>query len=346
MEAAVTPTIETVKPDAILHELAELWNNMTKPQPGEAPEEYSSGSLRACAMTLNVFVNEEDDPAGLDKTLEIVMHSHPNRAIVVRLREDSGTLTSRVSSRCWMPVGHHREVCCEVVELSASLNRLVDIPGIVGPLAAPDVPRVVWFRSARLESAPGISELLTLGDKLIVDSERPGAPTFADLRVLSGAGYLVADLAWTRLTRLRQLAAQLCEDYGPGRIRNVLVQYSGAEPSAGARYMQAWLRSGLPDAEVDLRPGATTGKGEIMQISVDGSDTLSRTTDPSACALAGLIIKLQRGCAEYEMGTMRQRANLAGGEDHDLLGEELGIMSRDQVYERALQRMSVWTPRS
>jgi glucose-6-phosphate dehydrogenase assembly protein OpcA len=304
---------------------------MTKPQPGEAPEEYSSGSLRACAMTLNMFVNEEDDPAGLDKTLEMVMRGHPNRAIVVRLSPDSDRLTSRVSSRCWMPVGHHREVCCEVVELSASLNRLIDIPGIVAPLAAPDVPRVVWFRSARLESAPDISELLALGDKLIVDSERPGAPTFADLRVLSGAGYVVADLAWTRLTRVRQLVAQLFEDYGAGRIRNVLIQYSGGDPSAGARYMQAWLRTGLPDAEVDLRSANPAGEGEIVQIRVD---------------VSGLTINLQRGCAEYEMGTLRQRANLTGGEDHDLLGEELGIMSRDQIYERALQRMSVWTPRS
>jgi len=327
----VTPANATIKPDTILHELAELWNDMTKPQPGEAPEEYSSGSLRACAMTLNVFVNAEDDPAGLDKTLEMVMRAHPNRAIVVRLSADSGTLTSRVSSRCWMPVGHHREVCCEEVELSASLNRLVDIPGIVAPLAAPDVPRVVWFRSARLESAPDISGLLALGDKLIVDSERPGAPTFADLRVLAGAGYVVADLAWTRLTRIRQLVAQLFEDYGAGRIGNVLIEYSGANPSAGARYMQAWLRTGLPDAVVDLRSVSADGSGEIVQIRVNGG---------------AVSVKLQRDCAEYEMGTLRQRANLTAGEDHDLLGEELGIMSRDQIYERALQRMSVWTPRS
>jgi glucose-6-phosphate dehydrogenase assembly protein OpcA len=322
--------IEDVKPDGILHGLAELWNNMAKPQPGEAPEEYSSGSLRACAMTLNVFVDEEDDPAGLDKTLETVMRAHPNRAIVVRLRADSGTLTSRVSSRCWMPAGHQREVCCEEVELSASLDRLVDIPGIVGPLAAPDVPRVVWFRSSRLENAPDISELLALGDKLIVDSERSGAPTFADLRVLAGAGYIVADLAWTRLTRIRQLVAQLFEDYGAGRIRKVMIQYSGAEPSAGARYMQAWLRTGLRDAEVDLRRAGLAGDGEIVQIRVDPD----------------LRVKLERACAEYEMGTLRQRANLTGGEDHDLLGEELGIMAHDRIYERALQRMSVWTPRS
>jgi hypothetical protein len=81
----MTPTLEVVKPDQILHELSELWNNMTKPQPGEAPDEYTSGSLRACAMTLNVFVNDEDDPNTLENTIQLVMRAHPNRAIVVRL---------------------------------------------------------------------------------------------------------------------------------------------------------------------------------------------------------------------------------------------------------------------
>src|SRR5579863_3659040 len=102
----MTPA-QTVKPDNILHEISELWNNMTRPQPGEAPDEYSSGSLRACAMSLIIFINDEDDPRVLDATLEAVMRAHPNRAIVVRLKEDTGTLEARVSARCWKPVGHH-----------------------------------------------------------------------------------------------------------------------------------------------------------------------------------------------------------------------------------------------
>jgi glucose-6-phosphate dehydrogenase assembly protein OpcA len=330
VEAAVTPALETVKPDQILHELSELWNNMTKPQPGEAPDEYTSGSLRACAMTLNVFVNDEDDSNDLENTIQMVMRAHPNRAIVVRLREDSGTLKSRVFSQCWMPVGHHREVCCEEIELSVSMNRLADIPGIVSPLAAPDVPRVVWFRSSRLESAPDIGDLLALGDKLIVDSERPGAPTFADLRVLAGAGYIVADLAWTRLTKIRQLLAQLIDDHGIDRIRNVSIEYSGAEPSPRARYMQAWLRSGMPNAEVDLHRAGQAGCGDMKAIRIDPD----------------INVQLQPHCAEYETGALSQRANLPGCADHDLLREELSIMTHDRVFERALQRMSVWTPRS
>jgi len=324
------PAVQTVKPDSILHEIAELWNNMTRPQPGDAPEEYSSGSLRACAMTLIIFINDEEDPRALDATLEAVMRAHPNRAIVARIREDGETLESRVSARCWMPVGHHREVCCEEIELTASLSRLIDIPGIVSPLAAPDVPRVVWFRSPRLERAPDISGLLTLADKIIVDSDRPGAPTFADLRVLSQAGHIVADLAWTRLTKIRELLAHLVGDAGPGRVHHASIDYAGAEASAGPRYMQACLRSEMPQIDVDLHRIDLPGRGELKAIHMDPA----------------LNIEVKRNCAEYETGALRQRANLPGCADHELLGEELGIMTHDPVYERALTRMSVWIPRS
>lgn len=325
----MTPA-HNLKPDNILHEIAELWSSMTKPQPGDAPEEYSPGSLRACAMTLIIFINGEEDPRVLDATLEAVMRAHPNRAVIVRLEEDGATLESRVSARCWMPVGHHREVCCEEIELTASISRLLDVPGIVSPLAAPDVPRVVWFRSPRLETAPDVSGLLTLADKIIVDSEHPGAPTFADLRVLSQAGNIVADLAWTRLTKVRELLAQLVGNGDADRIHQATIDYAGAEPSPGARYLQAWLRCEIPGIDVDLHRIDSAGRGEIKAIRI--------TPDIS--------IQIKPNCAEFETGSLRQRANLPGCADYELLNEELNIMTHDPVYERALTRMSVWIPRS
>src|SRR6185437_4778801 len=103
------------------------------------------------------------------------------------------------------------------------------IPSIVSPLAAPDVPRVLWFRSSRIASAPDLGDLLALADKMIFDSARAGAPAFADLRVLANAGFIVGDLAWTRLTKLRQLIAQLLAGRDLQTIRNVLLEYSGSE---------------------------------------------------------------------------------------------------------------------
>jgi glucose-6-phosphate dehydrogenase assembly protein OpcA len=334
------PSQQTVRPDTILREISDLWNQTTKPQPGAALDEYSSGSLRACAMTLIVFVNDEEDGQKLDNTLEAVMRAHPNRAIIVRLKEDGGTLEARTSARCWMPVGHRREVCCEEIELTVSMDRLIDLPGIVGPIAAPDVPRIAWFRAPRLEGAPDIADLLALGDKIVVDSERPGAPTFADMRVLAQAGYVVADLAWTRLTKLRELLAQLLDDRGLARIEEVAIDYAGAEPSPGARYMQAWLRNGLPNAAIDLRRIDQGGvkddrpkenkQGEIRAIRIEPDFRL----------------KVGANCAEYQTGALNQRANLGSCADVDLLREELGIMRHDPVFDLALQRMSIWVPRS
>jgi glucose-6-phosphate dehydrogenase assembly protein OpcA len=331
METAMT----AIKPDSILHELTELWTSLSTQETGHP--DGSGGVLRACAMTLIVFVDDESDSMALGETLAELMRAHPSRAIVVRLREDDGILESRVFAQCWMPFGQRRQICCEQVEISAALNRVADIPVIVGPLAAPDVPRVVWFRSSRIESVPDLGDLLALGDKMIVDSARPGAPTFADLRALANAGYIVGDLAWTRITKLRQLIAQLLGGRDLSGIRKVTIEYSGKEAAPEVKYLQAWLRSTLNPAksmsqavDVDLRRSDSADKAGIAAIHIDPD----------------IQIRVEKNCAEYECGSLRQRANIPEASESDLLDEELNIMIHDRIFERALQRMSVWAPRS
>jgi glucose-6-phosphate dehydrogenase assembly protein OpcA len=323
----MTPT-QTVSPDRLLHELSELWTSLSKETSKDQGKGEDSGVLRACSMTLIVFVDDEADSA-LGEMLARLMHSHPSRTIVVRLRQDADVLESRVFAQCWMPFGQHREICCEQVELSVSLNRVADIPSIVAPLAAPDVPRVVWFRSSAIDSVPGLGDILALGDKMIVDTSRPGAPAFADLRVLANAGYIVGDLSWTRLTKLRQLIAQLLDGRDLSGIANVSIEYSG-EAVPEAKYLQAWLRRELRSATVDLRRVDSTGPAKIKAIRIEPD----------------IHIRVESNCAEYETGSLRQRANLSDGSEGDLLNEELNIMTHDRIFERVLERMTAWTPRS
>jgi glucose-6-phosphate dehydrogenase assembly protein OpcA len=329
VEAAVTPT-QTISPDRLLRELSELWTSLSKQDHGNAEESHV---LRACSMTLIVFVDDEPDSdkvAPLGEMLVRLMHSHPSRTILVRLREDSGVLESRVFAQCWTPFGHHTEICCEQVEFSVSLNRVADLPSVLSPLAAPDVPRVVWFRSSRIDSVPELGDLLVLGDKMIVDTARPGAPAFADLRVLAHAGYIVGDLAWTRLTKLRQLIAQLLSGRDLSAIGNVSIEYSGSEALPEAKYLQAWLRRELRSAVVDLRRVDSAGSAKIKAIRIDPD----------------IHVRMELNCAEYETGSLRQRANLSECSEGDLLNEELNIMTHDRIFERALERMTAWTPRS
>jgi len=323
----MTPGAPTVKPDHILHELSELWTSLNKQ---ETSKEDDSSVLRACAMTLIAFVDDDADSTALSDTLGRIMRSHPSRAILVRLREDAGILESRVFAQCWMPSGHHRQICCEQVELSVSLNRMADIPSIVSPLAAPDVPRVVWFRSSSIASVPELGGIIALGDKMIVDSALAGAPTFADLRVLANAGYIVGDLAWTRLTNLRQLIAQLLSGRDLSTVHNVSIEFQGSEALPEAKYLQAWLRSALQAAMVDLRRVDPTGKAKLKAIRIEPD----------------IHIQVEANCAEYRAGSLRQWANLPECTEGELLGEELNIMTHDRIFERVLQRMTAWTPRS
>ena len=328
---------QTVKPDHILHELTELWTSLSKEEHDEQHKEgkaEGSGVLRACAMTLIAFVDDDADSTALSDTIGQIMRSHPSRAIIVRLYKSEGMLESRVFAQCWMPAGRNKQICCEQVELSVSLNRAADIPSIVAPLAAPDVPRVIWFRSAAIDRVPELGGILALGDKMIVDTVHPGAPAYADLRVLSNAGFIVGDLAWTRLTKLRQLIAQLLTGYDLGKVRNVSIEYSGGETVPEAKYLQAWLRSELrselQSASVDLRQVDPAGQKQVSAIHIDSD----------------IHVRLKANCAEYEVGSMRQRANLPESSEGQLLSEELNIMSHDRIFERALQWMTAWTPQS
>ena len=326
----MTPDVQTVKPDHILHELSELWTSLSK-QDSRVDAQEGSGVLRACAMTLIVFVDDEADSMELGETLARLMRAHPSRAIVVRLREDTGMLESRVFAQCWMPFGQRRQICCEQIEFSVSLDRVVDIPSIV---VAADGCRTcrAWCGSGRPESRAcrTSADLLALGDKMIVDSARPGAPTFADLRVLANAGYIVGDLVWTRLTKLRQLLAQLLNGRDLSGIGKVSIEYSGNEAAPGRNTCRRGLRSELKSAAVDLRRVDSGVEAKLKAIRIDPD----------------IHVRIEANCAEYETGSLHQWANLPECSESDLLSEELNIMTHDRIFERALQRMTVWTPRS
>jgi glucose-6-phosphate dehydrogenase assembly protein OpcA len=272
-------------------------------------------------MTLISFVDDEEDSVELSQTLAGLMKEHPSRAVVVRLKEGEDFLEARVFAQCWMPFGHRRQICCEQVEITASMNRLGDVAAIVGPLAVPDLPRLILLRSARIVRAGALRKILGLGDKIVVDSGRPGAPGFGELGGLLDSGHLTGDLAWTRITEVRALLAQLLDDCPP---RTIVIEYTGREAGPEARYLEAWLHSSLPLTKVGLRRGSSDGDGKLSSVHVDKE----------------LTIRLGDGSAEYERCGIRQRASLAKNTDEELLNAELAIVVHDEVFERALNAIT------
>ncbi len=317
----------TVSPDRILKELAELWVSLGKPSEGEG----SSGVLRACSMTLLVLAEEGDDLMALGETIAALMPEHPARAIVVRLSgAGERALTERVYSQCWMPFGQRRQICCEQIELTASDASLEDLPSVVLPLAVPDLPVILWCRTARILGMPGFYRIASMARKVVVDSAQVADPVAALLRmaVVSQSGVLMGDLSWTRLTRWREMLSQVFENHEYlaqlSKIAKVEVSFSESY-EVTARYMGMWIANALADVGVQaaLEIASAAAGGATLRVELTGEGVaveLVREDDRLVISVNGLS----------------HCTNLPRPNDYALMREELGIVLQDPVFDRTL----------
>jgi len=308
-----------VNPERVLKELAEMWISLGKPGEGES----GAGVLRACTMTLVVMAEESEDAMSLGETIAALMPVHPARTIVIRLRGGGErALAERVYAQCWMPFGQRRQICCEQVEITASDAALADLPPVVTPLAVPDLPLILWCRSARLAAMPEFRPIADMAHKVVLDSAAfaDGRDALRRVAEMVEQGMLLGDLAWTRLTRWRESLSQVFENRryleALPRLSRIRVGFGdGLEVSA--RYMAAWLSNVLAGATATVEPAAG------LEVSLEGD---------------GFRVELARRDAKLAVtvNDLANFTNLPQPSDYLLMSEELGIVRHDPVFERTL----------
>jgi len=334
----------TIKPEKILKELADLWIETAVPSSDSGAGE-SSGVLRACSMTMLVIADESEDPQGIGETLAQLMKEHPSRAIVIRLRKSPEPwLESRVFAQCWKPFGSRRHICCEQIEITSSDSRLPDVPAVVLPLVVADLPVILWCRSGRVTELEGFRELEALAQKVIFDSA-----SFPDqdqvLGKLLSAGLpatRVADLAWGRLTRSRELLAQTVNSpdllESLSRVDELRVHARGPTPGIPARYFAAWLANRLalagsfPRIEWDLEEW--NEHLSLKGVTLKGPDGFSLSTEVKETVGNGAVV-------DIKVDGRVNRVVLLRPSEYELLLQELSIPGRDLIYEAALRRSCV-----
>jgi glucose-6-phosphate dehydrogenase assembly protein OpcA len=315
----------TVAPESILKELAALWTQEGK--------QGGAGVLRACSMTLVVIAEAADDAAALGETIAALMPEHPARSILIRLLgERERALSHRVYQQCWKPFGQRRQICCEQIEVTASDPALGDLPSVILPLAVPDLPVILWCRSARLVRRPEFGEIARVATKVVLDSAADTDAIDAIRRMADGvrsgggiAGLVWADLAWTRLTRWRETLARVFENRDTlarlSEVTRVQVRFGPGFETA-AWYLAAWAANALASVGQTIAP------------------TVSRQDESLRLELSGGTFRVELSRQEERLVTVVNEqsncANLPRPADYHLMREELGIVRRDAVFEATL----------
>jgi len=328
----------TIKPDKILKELANLWIETAAPSAAGD----GSGVLRACAMTMLVIADETEDTQGIAETLAQLMKEHPSRAIVIRLRDCvEPCLESRVFAQCWKPFGSRQHICCEQIEITASHSSLPDVAAVVLPLVVADLPVILWCRSGRAPDLEGFRDLEVLAQKVIFDSASfpDHEKALAKLLTAGLPGTRVADLAWGRLTRSRELIAQAVNNEDLLRslstVDVVRVHARGPKPEIPALYFAAWLANRLalvgasPRIEWDYTPKDVPTS--LRGVAITGPDGFSLSAEVKQPVPNGVVVEL-------EVNGRLNGVVLLRPSEYQLLLQELSIPGRDVVYEAALRR--------
>jgi len=317
-----------VTPEGILKDLHSLWASLAKES---APAE-GQGVLRACAMTVIVLADESDGATEIAQTLGLVMRDHPNRAIIVRVRSGSAPLLDcQVTAQCWRPFGRQRQICCEQVEMTVSDASLADAEPVLLAITAPDLPVAVWCRSPRLFGLRALARLYARADRIIVDSRDVGdrrAALAGLARAAAVSRCRLADLAWTSVTRWREMVAEIFEDPARRelipRLTRVRVLHSASAAPATAYYLAGWI---LATSGTGLRP--VFEQVPPVGGGIEGIVLEAGTESVSVRRAEGTAILI-------EIGSLKNCTSAPRLSEAELLGTELGITGRDLVFEKTL----------
>jgi len=225
--------------------------------------------------------------------------------------------------------GEHTAPIARVTEHAIAISGLAPryLDNAVAALRLSSLPAAVWWRGGSVEA---LDDLADLADRLILDVPDPDAVwARADALFERTA---VSDLRWSALTRWRAALAHLFDlpqvQRAAGSMQRLEID---ARDVAAARLYAGWLRSCLrwkPAVSITIRAAASDAPTPLVRVKLSGAD-LSIT----------LEVKPQGTClhaAVDEADASRRIVPLGDGTLISLIGEELGIRTRDLAFEQAL----------
>jgi glucose-6-phosphate dehydrogenase assembly protein OpcA len=320
----------------------------------------NGGSVVVRASVANLVVVTANRAAGQRAlaAVEDLGARAPSRCVVLVAEPPEG----RPGVRSWARVVHRRpdtgpELVWEEVVVQTNVHPR-HLTAVVLPLLLPELPVFTWWEGTPPFGEEVFDELISVTDRLIVDSAAFGDPV-ADLGRLARAAAVlearVSDCAWGRLLPWREL---LAAPFGGPPLRDAVdrarwLRVDAVEPTAGLELV-GWFASRLGWELDGVRVGGdertasyrtATGGCQARVVGAIGSANLTRvhmeleTADGPASvrveAPPGHLVATVEAPGQ-PTGRRKVGRSLGGGIGPAGLGDELQVFGRDRVFEEAL----------
>ncbi len=343
-------------------------------------KEQGHSIARAAVLNLVVYADREMLARRAAASTSRLSTRHPSRVIVVlgdRQREGVDVV---VQLHCHVPrPDETAQISYEQILARVKGDADERVASVVIPLLVPDLPVFLWWTGTPPHDTRRFDDLITLADRLIVDSADFARPdqtlaVMAELaRTHHGRKFGITDLNWTRLTSWRELVAAFFDvDTWRPCLDNIVGVRVGFGVDADGRdihpsqslLLVGWLASRLGWKPVDaLAPSEAGGLLFRMANAADAPITVrvrprfERGIAPGDTS--GVRLQAKHGADLYEFVLKREpdprhvTATVAvNGETRsrrvvplpapgieELLREELSIVGSDRVFEDALQAL-------
>lgn len=233
--------------------------------------------------------------------------------------------------------GEHTAPVARVTEHAIAISGLAPryLNNAVAALRLSSLPALVWWRGGSVEA---LDDLANLADRLVLDTVEPEA-VWARADTLFERTALT-DLRWTSLTRWRAAVAHLFDlpqvRLGAAGIRILTIDTT--DPFA-ARLFAGWLKSRLrwtSAVRIEIRPGKPL-KSDRSEVPTPLT-SVKLTGETMAISLG---VRPGHACLEARVDGAGADATarvvpLGDGTLASLIGEELGVRTRDLAFEQAL----------
>ncbi len=337
---AFTAGVETaVDVAGIERQLRQLW------------EKAGPTVTRASLFNLVAVCGSAEERERATRVIATVTLRHPCRAMVVTTQPDhvSAELSATVTALCHLAGGGGKQVCCELIHVTATGRSVERLGSAVLPLLESDLPTVMWHLG-NICDASGRQPVMA--ERVIFDgAECAGVTSLRDINELVRSRPRVqhVDLAWTRLSLWRKLLADCFDDpHAAAALAGMeqlnIVHGCGAGAEWRARLIAGWVAAKLGWSAAEMRQRVVlecredqdaTALGLVsLELSGSGASVQVRKNFGECTATSCMMMPAVCGLPR------RQAFELL--DDAQLLSQELDHARRHPVYEQALALAAQW----